>query len=201
MSFVKGWSRRLFFAIRESIGGTFAITTQPFIELNVKRGQQFEARHKVTGIATGAKKYYLLRTAADPIILKRRVLVTNSNEVNFKVSRTPTITGTGTPVFIRNYNEVAPNVNAVQVFVDPTFSATGTLRTQDYLPGSENAGNRSSGSFSQEGFERILAANTDFLLEIANDGTTNPLNFYLELSWYEGPIVPMGEDDEVIPTD
>lgn len=198
MAFLGSFPRGIFRYLRNTIGGTFAITTTNFIELNVKRGQQFEIREKYGPVAIdGGTDYLLLRTGNDPIILKRRLLISNTDEVDFKVSRNPTITADGTPIFIRNYNETVSKTAEVTIFKGPTFSDTGTLRTQDYLPGSQNAGNRSSGSFSQQGFERILNSNTEYLLEITNNSSTNPLNYYIELSWYEGPIVPLG-DQEIV---
>lgn len=200
MSFVKSWTRRLFFLFKGTAGETLALTTTNFIELNVKRGQQFEIREKYGPVAIdGGTDYLLVRTGNDPVILKRRLLISNTDEVDFKVSRNPTITADGTPIFVRNYNEAVSKTAEVTIFKGPTFSDAGTLRAQDYLPGSVNAGNRSAGSFSQEGFERILNSNTEYLLEITNNSSTNPLNYYIELSWYEGPIVPLG-DEEVIPT-
>lgn len=202
MAIIRSWVRRLFFSLRESIGGTFAITFQNFIELNIKRGQQFEIREKYGPVAIdGGKDYLLLRTGNNPVILKRRLLTTNSNEVDFNVSKTATITSDGTPIFIRSYNEQVSNTPEVQVFKGPTFSSAGTLRITDYLPGSVNAGNRSAGSFSQPGFERILSSNTEYLLEIVNNSSTDALTYYVELSWYEGPIKPLGPDEELIPTD
>lgn len=198
MAFLGSWTRGLYKSLKETIGGVFAITVSNFVELNVKRGLQFEVREKSTGVAIATSEYWLFRTGPDPVILKRRVVVTNSNEIDFIVYPNPTITDDGVAQPIRNYNEVTPGIAAVTFYKGPTFSAKGTQNAIDYIPGAPNVGGRSSGAFSQQGFERILKANNDYLIEIKNAGD-NTLTYLIELSWYEGTISPLGPTEDLIP--
>lgn len=198
MSFVKSWTRRLFFLFKGTAGETLAITTTNFIELNVKRGTQFGVVEKSGPVSAGSSQYWLFKTGPDPVILKRRILRTNSNETNLYVYNNPTITSDGTEQSVQNYNEVTPKTAVVQFFKSPTFSDKGTSYVTDYIPGSAEVGGRSNGGLADEGFERILAPNKSYLLEVQNSGSS-PLTYQIRLDWYEGPIVPLG-DEEVIPT-
>ena len=203
MAFVKGWPRRLFFSIKEAIGGTFALTSQNFTELNVKRGRQFFINEVVNEIpdTTNNTKEYLFRTGPDPIILKARVLKTNSDDIEYEVFTGGTLafTDDGSAISIRNANAVDAVATQSQAFEDPTYTGTGNRTEIDWLPGSVGVGNRSEGAFVTDGFEKILPGNTEFLVRVTNLGS-NPSKFYYFLSWYEGEIKPLGPNEELIPT-
>lgn len=201
MAIIKGWPRRLFFTIREMVGGTFALTTSNFVELNVKRGQQFYINEKVVDVAaTGGTKEYLFIIGPDPVILKNRVIKTNAADMDYEVfvGGTLSFTDNGTPIQIYNASGVSTNTPVVQVFEDPTYTGTGVINEIDWIPGSEGIGNRSVGSFSTAGFEKIIPANAQILVRFTNNGDTVADIFYF-LTYYEGPIVPL-DDQEVIPT-
>lgn len=192
------WIRKYYDCFKETIGGTFAITTTNFIELNVKRGQQFGVVNKSGPVDVDASEYWLFKTSSDPVILKRRILKTNSDEVNWYVYNEPVITDNGATIPVGNYNEFASNTPAVQYFKSPTFSSKGDSYVTDYIPGSTSVGGRSGGGLGDEGFERILAPNTEYLIEIENTGS-NPLTYQLRLDWYEGDIKPLGPNEILVP--
>lgn len=192
------WARKMFDNWKQTVGGQFAINVSNFIELNVKRGRQYEVREKSGPVTVATSEYWLLKTGPDPIILKRRRLTTNSNEIDFIVYPDPVITSDGTSQPVRNFNEVTQVAPAVTFFKGPTFSSKGASNAVDYIPGAPNVGGRSSGAFAQEGFERILKPNNSYLIEIANNGD-NALTYLIELSWYEGVITPLGDGVDVIP--
>ncbi len=202
MTFIKGdWKRRFFFAVRECIGGSFALTTQNYTELNVKKGQQFFFVDVTLGIpGDGGTKEYLVRTT-EPVILKQRIYKTNTNDVDYEVfvGGTLNITDPGTPAIIRNANGVNPNTTNLQGFEDPVYTGEGFLIDLDWIPGSFEAGNRTNGGFSTEGYEKIIPGNTDLLIRFTNN-SIDTLKLYYYLTWYEGPIVPMGDDDMPVPT-
>lgn len=195
-SFLGSFSQGLYRILKNVIGETFAITTTNFVELNVKRGNQFGTISKSGPLTLTSSEYWLFKTGPDPIILKRRILKTNSNEVNWYVYNNPVITTNGTAQSIGNYNEVTPKTPAVQFYKSPTFSSKGNSYIIDYVPGGVNVGGRSNGGLAEEGFERILAPNKNYLIEIQNSGD-NPVTYQLRLDWYEGPIVPLGEGEIV----
>lgn len=192
------WARKLFDNWKNTIGGTFAVTTSNFIELNVKRGQQFYINEKIIGVpATGGTKEYLFIIGPDPVILKNRVIKTDSADMDYEVlvGGTLSFTDNGTPIQIYNASGVSTNTPAAQAFEDPTYTGTGVLNELDWIPGSEGIGNRSLGSFSTQGFEKIIPANAQVLVRFTNNGGTVADIFYF-LTYYEGPIVPL--DDEVV---
>ena len=186
------WISKYYDDFKETLGGVFAITVSNFIELNIKRGKQFTTSNKSGPVSVGSSEYWLLKTGDDPIIIKRRILKTNSDEINYYVYNQPVITSNGTSVTIYNYNEVTFNTPKVQYFKDPTFSSKGDYYISDYIPGASGVGGRSSGGLGDLGYERILTPNTDYLIEIKNDGS-NPVTYQLILDWYEGIIYPLGD--------
>lgn len=202
MSSINGWYRRLFFALRECIGGVYSVTTQSFVELNIKRGQQFFFVDVTPSVAAnGGVKEYLVRTT-DPVVLKDRVYKTNGSDTDYEVfaGGDLVITNTGTPAIIRNPNGITPNVAITQGFEDPTYTGQGFLIDLDWIPGSVEVGGRNNGGFSESGFEKIIPGNTDFLVRFTNN-SPDPIKLYYFITWYEGPIVPLGDETPVIPTD
>ena len=201
MAFIKGWPRRLFFSLKETIGGTFAITTTNFIELNVKRGQQFYFSEKYTGFTAGSTKEYLFQVATDSI-LKARIIKTNVTDVDYEViinDGSITVTDPGTPITIQNANGLSSKTISSSVFEDPVYTGgPGILNERDWIPGEAGIGNRSIGSFEVNGFEKIIPAGSEIITRFTNNGTADGALFYY-LTVYEGPIVPLN-DEEVIPT-
>lgn len=184
------WTEKLFNKVGNVIGGTSAVTVQPYIELNVKRGRQFFINEVVQSVsASGGTKEYLIRTGPDPVLLKQRVIKTNSDDVDYEVfvGGTLSVTADGTPVTIRNANGVSPLPTQLEIYEDPTFTGTGNLSDLDWIPGAELQGNRSEGSFSTEGFEKVIPGNTDFIVRFTNNGG-NPTKMLYFLTWYEGVI-------------
>lgn len=202
MTYINSWTRRLFFGIRETVGGLHAITTQTYTELNIKRGNQFYINEKFTGIvATGGTKEILFRMGPEPVILKNRIIKTNAVNLDYEVlvGGTLSFTNDGTPIAGHNANGVSPNTPQSQAFEDPTYTGSGILNERDWIPGSEGVGNRSMGSFSTLGFEKIIPGNIEILVRFTNNGPTDADIFYF-LTFYEGPIEPLN-DEIVIPSD
>lgn len=191
------WNRKLYYVYKLLAEGKLGTVTQSFTEINVKTGQQFFTRHQFLDIPVGESRYMLYRTGADPSIFKQRVVKTNSDNVYYRFYYDPVITADGTPIEIKNPNEVTPQSSAITQFHSTTFSDMGTLAAQDWIPGAAGVGNTSSGQYDTEGFERISAANRDYLIEVENAGS-GPVSVEIFYTWYEGPITPLGPNQDLL---
>lgn len=191
------WNRKIYYVYKLLAEGKLGTVSQSFTEVNVKTGQQFWTRHLFVDIPVGASRYMLYRTGPNPSIFKTRIVKTNSDNVYYRFYYDPTITADGTPIPVENPNEVTPQTSEITQFHGTTFSAKGQLAAQDWIPGAVDLGGRSAGQYVTEGFERVSAANRDYLIEVENDGT-NPVTVEIFYTWYEGQITPLGPNQDLL---
>lgn len=173
-----------------AFAGTRALTTQPYTEANVKNGVQYYLRAAwptADLIAQATTRKLSFSTGAKPVIIKLRDFQYVSEEISISLYANPTGVGaTGTAVPIRNYNGVNPVASTVTARVNVTTTTDGTLFDgPEFFYGAANAAQRSSASIPL-GRERILPANSNFLVAItASAGVGNSRAQYF-LDWYEG---------------
>ena len=177
--------------------GFRAITTQPYTEANVKNGVQYSLRAAwplLDTIATGASRLIWFKTGAKPVLVKLRDLQYLAEELSIQLYTGPTEVTGGTVLGISNYNGVAPVATTVQAKKNVTVTARGTEfggSDPEYLFGAAGNPQRAPASIPQ-GRERVLPANTEFIVAITNTGTSAArVQYYLD--WYEGATdLPIG---------
>lgn len=169
------------------INGLRALTTQDYISVNVKKGAQYEISNDSPGLANAANVDVLFTTGAKPVIIKSRLLKFNGTSVLTRVYRAPTFTG-GTIAPYFNLNDKDPVAGTVVIRTGATVTAPGTeFGAPTFDMGSAGQGNSTLSTYSVPGIERILRANTTYLLRITNDsGATQRITSYL--TWYEGDL-------------
>lgn len=195
--YIARWIGGTYEYIRNCVGRTYAITTQTYTELNIKRGNQFYINEKIIGIpASGGIKEYHFIIGPNPVILKNRIIKTDATDMDYevRVAGDLVFTSDGTPLTSHNANGTSLKTPQSQAFEDPTYTGTGILNELDWIPGTEGVGNRSAGSFSTLGFEKIIPANSQVLVRFINNGTTVADVFYF-LTFYEGVIKPLGDEE------
>lgn len=178
--------------------GLRAIITQPYTEANVKNGLQFNLRAAwplLDPIATGTTRKIHFRTNAKPVIVKLREVQYLAEELILRLFRDPTGVTGGTALTIHNYNAVSPVATTVTATKNVTTTTDGTQFDSgdpEYFFGGANDPQRQTASIPA-GRERILPANTSFLVTIQNSGGGNARVQYF-LDFYEGgtdiPIQP-----------
>jgi len=175
--------------------GLRAMTTQGYIEANIKNGLQFYVRKSYplgSEIAGGDSVDLLFRTTTKTVIPKSRVVSYIGEEFQIEVFESPTLTDDGTPINPANFNRVNPVASTVEFYESPTVTADGTLidPEPEYYYGSGSAGQRIATTLP-EGRERILPANTDYLIRITNNSNNDGRISYF-LDWHEGdPDLPL----------
>lgn len=170
--------------------GLAAITTQPYTEANVKNGLQFYVRAvwpKGGEIPADATRKIWFSTGSSPIIVKARVFEYDAEEVRIDIYSGPTGVTGGTVITPRNYNRVAPVAAVSQAKKNVATTADGTPFDPDdpeYFFGASNTPQRTPGSILQ-GRERILPANSQFIVAITNTGASAARAQYF-LDYYQG---------------
>lgn len=170
--------------------GLRAMTVQSYIEANVKNGVQFEASAYIPALAGGANNDTVFITGAKPVIVKSRQIGFDGSGILARVFRAPTYTG-GTPVPIYNLNTVTPVTATVTGLGGSVVTAAGTeIAAPAAMIGSDIPGSATQGTYGVAGSERLLAANTTYLLRLTSlDNVAQQVSVYL--TWYEGqPDLP-----------
>lgn len=165
--------------------GNRAMTTQGYIEGNIKRGVQYEVSSNTPSLAIGGNIDTIFITGNQPVVVKNRIVKFNGISLLTRVFSGATYTG-GTPVTYYNLNDRNPVAGTVQIIGGSTVTGTGTeFGAPTYDIGSTDIGNTSVSTFSAGGFERVLKPNTVYLQRITNDsGAAQRVTGYL--TWYEG---------------
>lgn len=180
--------------------GSAALITQPYTEANVKNGLQYNLRavwpladQIPSGATPGSQRKIFFQTGAKQVIVKLRELLFSAEELKIELFKTPVGVSGGTPLVIHNYNGVTPIASTVTATKGVTTTGNGVpfdAGDPEYFFGSPNAPQRTPGSIPQ-GRERILAANSTYLVVISNTGTGDARVQYF-LDWFEGtPDLPL----------
>lgn len=169
--------------------GNKALTVQPFTELNIKNGVQYYVRASwplADSIASGASKNIYFQLGAKDVLTKVRILDYIGEELTLEIFSSPDVTG-GTPLSVSNWNLRNPVVTTVTATKDVTVNDPGTpAGDAEYFFGGGSQGQRVASSIP-EGFERVVPANSDFLIRITNTGGGTARAQYF-LTWYEGEL-------------
>lgn len=191
---VGGAGARIWDDIRSDPAGLYtglaAVTVQPYTEANVKNGLQYNLRAAwplLDPIAAGTTRKIWFKTNAKPVIVKLREVQYLAEELILRLFQSPTGVTLGTDLTIHNYNGVNPVATTVNAKKNVTTVTDGTQfdgSDPEYFFGSSNDPQRQSSAIPQ-GRERILPANTEFLVTIQNSGTGNARVQYF-LDFYEG---------------
>lgn len=177
--------------------GLRALNIQTYTESNVKLGLQYEYSSHTAALSGNGVSRLLLITGSKPIIIKDRQIGCTGAGVTARVYKAPTgVTGgtvqTSSIFNLRQDGLAVPTT--VQLIANPTVSTNGTeIAAPTYVVGNGNGPSSNAGTFSSRGLERILPANSTFLLEITNrDSGSVQLGTYV--TWYEGATdLPIGE--------
>lgn len=166
--------------------GERAFIVEPFDPVNIKRGLQFYLRSSwptSDPIAANTPRYVYFKTGAKPVIVKTRIVSYIGEEFELSIFANPTITpATGAVINPSNLNSINPQATTVTALKDPTVTDDGTLIDDEpeYYFGGTSQGNRDANSIPPES-ERIIPANTEFLVKIEGAG-----RFSYRLEWFEG---------------
>lgn len=165
--------------------GTRAVTVQNYVEANVKNGVQFESSSLSSAVAAGGIVDVVFITGVKPVIVKARQITFNGANATVRVYREPEYTG-GSPGSPYNLNDRNPVASTSTILTGASVSSPGTeFGAPSFLIGSTGVGQTATSTYAVAGQERVLRANTTYLLRITNtSGAAQDFASYL--SWYEG---------------
>lgn len=155
------------------------------VQSRIEEGIVFETASKQQAANEGGRCQWLFRTGNKRVVIYQRMVITNGNEMEYQAFKNPEVSNNGTPLSPVNRNDNSDTETSVQVFEAPTTSANGTPIPSIYIPGEAGVGNRTVGQFNQEGFVRILAPRTTYMVHVVNNGDTISATVEWYLLWAE----------------
>lgn len=168
--------------------GVGAITSQPYDEVNKKRGVQWAASRKINGAAPGQLFYSVIEVGDKPIDLKRREFAFSGTAIVADIYQSPTYTGgTVDPVYNANGFTTQPPSFGFVLKAGVTVTNEG-VKFAPTLYALGSASNQSKGvANALYGSNYILKPNTAYLLKFYSDDTQNQ-NIAVRIEGYEGEL-------------
>lgn len=167
--------------------GLKALTTQPFIESNVKNGTQWEVSFENTSVAAGTSIDAVMITGNQYVLIKSRQISFTGSEIEASVYKNTTFTG-GTALYIYNLNTSFTASPLAVVRSGVTVTSVGTeIAAKTHAYGANTNVNQAAGSFNVIGLERVLQPNTNYLLRITNQSNIT-IKVAGYITFYEGEI-------------
>lgn len=171
--------------------GTRALTTQSYVEANVKNGVQYQASNYTAALAAGANLDYIVRVGSKPVLIKSRTQQFDGAGIRLEAYKAPISTG-GSPLAYYNFNTWQPVTGLAQIIVGATISSVGTKCAADRtMLGSTDPGIsiQASGILSDaDGLETVLQPSTDYLFRTVSIDPANPQRVSGFVTWYEGGL-------------
>lgn len=173
-----------------AFSGLRAIITQPYTEANVKNGLQYSLRATwplADAITAGSTRKVWVKTTTKPVIIKLREFQYIAEELTLRLFGAPTGVAAGTVLSIHNYDGVGPVTTTCQAKKNVTTTSDGAefdAADAEVFFGSSTAPQRNV-AVALQGRERILPANSEFIVSITNTGSGSARAQYF-LDWYEG---------------
>lgn len=171
------------------LDGDQALTVEPFTELNSKLGAQWLASFFSEAVPAGTTVQVVIETGDDRVILKDAIIQFTSEKIKTRIYKSPSFSG-GTLVDIYNYNDETELVSGVNLKTGATVTAVGTQISPEIaslgdvtIP--QGAQVAQTNEFA--GVERVLSANSSYLVEIENFGDSAG-DISVLATWYEGPL-------------
>lgn len=170
-----------------AFSGLRAMTTQSYIEANVKYGLQFYIQHNLPQLVATTGTYKLLfTTGAKQVLIKGREMYGIGELISIQLYKQPTApTPGGTLLTVQNFNDVSPVATTVTIRGGVTTTSDGTPWGDPQRLFGQNAAGQRSGSGLAQGGDRILKANSTYLVFFRNTGSgTADIDYFL--TWFEG---------------
>jgi hypothetical protein len=170
-----------------AFSGLRAMTTQSYIEANVKYGLQFYIQHNLPQLVATTGTYKLLfTTGAKQVLIKGREMYGIGELISIQLYKQPTApTPGGTLLTVQNFNDVSPVATTVTIRGGVTTTSDGTPWGDPQRLFGQNAAGQRAGSGLSPGGDRILKANSTYLVIFRNTGSgTADIDYFL--TWFEG---------------
>ena len=170
--------------------GLRAMTVQFYPEANIKNGVQFDLRASWRlgdAIPSLGQRRIWFQTGAKPVLVKMREFQYIGEEMTLRLFRGPTGVTGGTDLSINNYNGINPVATTVQAKKNVTVTTDGlefNANDPEVFFGTQANPQRVQ-AVALQGRERVLPANTQFIVLVTNTGTGDARAEY-HLDWYEG---------------
>ena len=170
------------------IKGIGAVISQPYDEVNKKRGVQWAASRNIPSASSGQIFYSVIEVGDKPIDLKRREFAFTGSSITADIFQDPTYTGgVADPVYNANGFTVQPPVFLFELKAGVTVTNEGTkFAPTIYAVGPTS--NQSKGiSNALYGSNYILKPNTSYLLKFTSTDSQSQ-SIAVRIEGYEGEL-------------
>lgn len=176
-----------------SYGGNVAINMQNFVESNIKNGTQWEVQFGSDTVGAGQSICIIFTTGSEKALIKSVIPTFLGDSTNGAWYRAPTFTGaTSTPFYNPNDDFQAPKEITLQTGVTGQGLTVSNYGAQvsplfQFIGDQASSVNQRTPTTSVRGFERVLRANSVYLLRLQNT-TDAAIKMRLYATWYEGDL-------------
>lgn len=152
-------------------------------------GRAFTAQYTVS-IGTGATENIQLKTPIDPasggwwVHLQTRKIIVEDEDIEYMLLENPTVTDGSTDINVSNLDRRSDRTNNFSLYSDPSNISGGTTIETGYIPGSTGVLGGPGVNVDFDEFERVLDADSDYILQITNLGDTST-TVHVRWVWYE----------------
>ena len=167
--------------------GLRAATQQGYTEANVKNGVQFYLQHNLPQLVASTGVYKLLfTTGAKQVLVKGREMYGIGEAFSLQVYKQPNApTPGGTLLTVQNFNDIAAAATTIAIRGGVTTVSDGTVWGDPQRLFGQSAAGQRAGSGLAPGGDRVLKANSSYLVVFRNTGSgTADIDYFL--TWYEG---------------
>jgi len=169
-------------ALAESYDTTCkCFTTITNNETRVNEGRLFSATHLFTGVADSGVVRIVGITGDNSARLLVIIKATGEAEIEFE--KGTTFTDNGTEIDAFNRNENSTNTPTTKIYHTPTVDESGTVFSEDLIPGGGQK-NASIGGESSLDLRYVISANSNHLLKITNTSGAEQ-KIFVKFVWVE----------------
>jgi len=154
-----------------------AIATENQWQALLESGKLFTVSHVELAVTNATSLFALITVGAIPIHIGFRA--EGTGETDIRVREGVVASGNGTPLVSVNRNRASAITSSTALFIAPTITTAGTIMLDEILA---LAGARET----RDGFEFILAASTNYTIELNNISGGNE-DVALVVDWFEDP--------------
>lgn len=155
------------------------------VESRIDRGIVFEISDTRDVANGGGTVEYFSYVGNKMLIIESRLIISNGDELTYQGFKNAVVSARGNKIPIVPRNGFQSEKPEMIMYHAPTVVSTGPSFPSVYLPGSSAPGIATAAQFSSDGFVRIIEPNTQYVLRITNNGTTNPATIQYYLMWSE----------------
>lgn len=174
-------------------GGNVALNMQSFVESNIKNGSQWEVQFGSDTVSAGESICIIFTTGSERALIKSVIPTFLGGSATGAWYRAPTYTGATSETFYNPNDDTQANKEiTLETGITGQGLAVSDYGTQtsplfEFIGDQASSLNQRTPTTEVRGFERVLRANSVYLLRLQNT-TDAAIKMRLYVTWYEGDL-------------